>query len=303
MDLLSEEEIKRLLATYPTKKVRNFTSDLNKLSLESFLNENAQPIFSTGELRLAGSGIQNNSIDFAVLGKFIVQFQTLVTKLVVTMADNSLTPKQIESASKLSLVTSPAPGSVILKIQSAESTNGLGQLVIPGMDTELDSTFDLLLHLVESAQTDDPELSQLSNTLTSFGASTCASIRRLTGILQDNFVDLEISWRKPLEETKWSFLKVKDSTLIHDLVKRNKLDEEDLELIGIVEGVSRIKTIPLTITTESGELVDLHTHKDFPVTVEGIAVGDSVTVRAKRTETGIGTRVDSSKYSLLQILN
>lgn len=303
MGLMSEEEIKKFIENYPIDEKRRgyAASDLSRISFESFANGDEQPLFSSGELRFTGSGVTSNAVDLMTIGKFIVSFQTLANKFVAKKFEEQRITKSVESAAKMSLAASPIPGSVILKVQSAQASNEYGQPVLSGIETDLDTTFMQLMEIIKSAQVVEPELDSLSHLLEGFGASACASIRRVTGLLKDNEIDLEVTWRMPLEETKWAYLAVRDSTLIHDLVKRRNLDEEVVQLQGVVESASRTKKIPLSITTSSGEFVDLYADREVHIDVTGIAIGVSVIISARKTETGIGTEIDSRHYTLLAV--
>lgn len=304
MTSLSDGEIARLIASYPRKG--NFlpasASELAQLGFESMLENQEELLFSSGHLRFLGSGVVENSIDLKSIGGFITNFQTLVTRLIAKRRGLDPSGKFVESISKMSLNASPQAGSVVLRVTSASSVFGEAQQPgLAGIDSDIDTAFSELIELFRLTKNLDSDMSNLVVKLSELGAETCSSLRKITNILKTEHIDFEIGWRRPHFGSNKGHLLVRDAIVIHDLVQRRNLDEEEVELLGIVNTASSLKNVILAITLPTGEVIDLYADRDHPVSLIGVAVGDAVSVRALKTARGVGEDSDSVRYKLFAL--
>lgn len=304
MASLSDDDISRIIAGYGVSQSEfpPTASDLTQISLESLIESREDPLFSSGHLRFLGTGIVSNSIDLKSIGGFMAGFQTLVTRLVAKKLGIDPKTKVAESASKMSLQASPLPGSVVLKVTPTQAVVGAAQQQgIDGFESDLDAAFFQVMELFDTATNVGPDMAPLLELLMSLGTESCSTIRRLTKILKTEQIDVEVVWRMPHSASKRKRLLVKDSILIHDLVKRRNLDQEILELSGIVSTASVDKSVILALTLANGDQVDLYADKEVHVNLNGVTLGDEVTIQARKTERGMGEDADSSRYTLLEI--
>ena len=305
MASLSENEIARLISNYPRKEnlLPRSVADLAQLGFESMIKqEDEDLLFSSGHLRFLGTGVLQNSMDLNSVGSFMTTFQTLVTRLIAKRTGVDPKTKSVESVSKLALNASPLMGSVVLRIRPASSVLGEAQQPgLAGIDSQVDGAFLELMDLFSLVKNLDTDMANLTSRLSELGSQTCSSLRKLTNILASEQIDFEIGWRRPHFGAEEANLLVRDAIVIHDLVKRRNLDEEEVPLTGIVNTASSRKNVILAITLAHGEDIDLYADKDHPVSLIGVAVGDEVSVRALKTERGVGEDLDSVRYKLLAL--
>lgn len=236
----SEDELRNRIASLPLKKWER-PEDLNRISVESSWNlaDRGRFAISTGSIRLFGEGAKANQARIDLVGQTFLNLQKIVSatgamKEGVRNSRGKLSNKII-FLTRLKLLTSPQPGSVIFEIgaeslpdvELAEEEN---VLLAQKRHQFLDECMNQMMDVLSLAHSIGPnsEESPFIEILESYGPRFSLALRDFAEGLESANFSIDLEWREPEESTKRSTFDQKDAALVKRLVVSHELDQEDV---------------------------------------------------------------------------
>ncbi|MDQ2837856.1 MAG: hypothetical protein M3Y77_17340 [Actinomycetota bacterium] len=226
--------------------------DATRISVENFIGDQliVRTQASHGLIRLTGDGVVGHAASASDVASVITGFQRLVTAVGASLeAGNTSLRGQIASTiqhrTRLRLVASPAPGSLVLNLSpeappEAEVSPG-GQGSMFGEATPLaDQVVTELVGLLGDA-TDlgpDPDTSPFLTRVEALGPRSAAALRTFAMALSTGNFDTEVGWAIPQRATVKVSVDHLVAAEVARLVEARNLDAENVTIEGEMRTVS-----------------------------------------------------------------
>lgn len=218
--------------------------DVSRFSVETRLDRHpfARTQRSCGHLRLTGSGVLGHRAKLADVGNLASAFQKLVTALgsSISGARQSISTKA-QQLTELHLDSSPAPGSLILNflpvVAPEQELRSKGEMIDSEPDQLIDKTFSALSKLLQSGSS-PAHSDHIAELLQGYGSMTSVTLRNFATIAANGDFDLDVLWQQPKQPSLRMHVPVDSSRSLARLVQGRRLDEEAVELSGVLTTVS-----------------------------------------------------------------
>lgn len=219
-------------------------NDLSRFSVETHANKNpySRTQRSSGHLRLTGNGVAGHRASLADVGHLAATFQKLVTALGSSIfgARQSISAKA-QQLTELQLDASPMPGSLILNfvpvVDPEQELRGKGEMLDSEPDQLIDKTFAALGQLLQPSTSID-STDQIVGLLKDYGSMTSVTLRNFASAAADGDFDLDVLWQQPRLPSLRMHVSAESSRGLARLVQGRRLDEEPVELVGVLSTVS-----------------------------------------------------------------
>ncbi len=304
MDLPAD--IRALLATagFLEDEDYNLPGDLNELSSSSvrgFINQTVlkHSAESSALVHVTGPSVIGHSAPLRGIGEFMMTLQSAFDSIGASLegfkALSGQIPDSVINKTKLSLVASPFPGSVILEI--APSTPRLEDLYPNGealFDVEkeigakplADSAFAELSRLMGVLSVEQIEQDKFIERLEDLGPRVASSVQGLCDVLDRNEMDVDFRWEEPSGERNEIRVSHSFAKFVSDVIKESDIHTEPVHIEGILVTVTTSDKDRLRIREDLGEGGSKETTLligDIPFEqIYGLHTGDRVVVDAER---------------------
>lgn len=232
-------------------------SDLARLHTQEFARRVAggfNLLRSHGQIRLAGGGVRGHSVDIAQAGELLAHWQGLVTGAGGAVEGNlsarGQLPSDIVARTRLDLVASPSPGSVVLEFEphadEADERYPGGTTNIDGEPTPLveravDEAMDVLALAAEGLETD------LTAAFSARGPRVAARARDLADLAASADIDIDTTWEVPGRGRRRVRATATQLRSFADRLRINSVDGELIDLEGTLRTVSDHRKIDLEV--------------------------------------------------------
>lgn len=283
--------------------------DLARRSRETLAARMApgRPGLSRGEMHLAGSGVVGHSIRLADLGGILNSFQRTVSAVGgaldgITSSRGSL-PASLVQRTSLRLDAAPAPGSVRLAITPEQSPTAElypdGEVPFDDSDrTMADRSLEEVIRLLRAGATSDPTAREFREEFVELGPRAASAVRAFLKIVADDDIDVSLSWREPRRPTISAAVTAAEARFLEQVIANNGLDDDELDVRGIVHTVSDRRPIDLEV---DGSMMRVQLGDQLPPDIHTLNVGDAVDARINVTTEQRAGGDEVVTYTLISI--
>ena len=208
----------------------------------------ARSIRSEGSLRISGDGVVGSSAPLEVVGKIALAWQKAVITIGASIegirSPLGKVPIDIGLRTRLNLVASPLPGSIILRISPVQNPlvesepNGNRALVDPPRplaDQAVNSLIDLLNEANNSQLSD---LDRFANHVQSLGPRVGSAVVNFAKEIDKGNLTLEAYWREPQAAMISTRINALGARFIATFIEGRELDGVEETLVGTLATVS-----------------------------------------------------------------
>ena len=244
------------ISTCQDEIMRAFITSQLETRLKSLLDEKAAMEKSiakeTVTLRIYGDTVQPGKISSRVLlsalGGFQEMLDSVANALLHSPTSRGRIPERIRKITSFEVVKTFA-GSFGLVLEQQNE-----QITTSAEDSKVNNVLSQVFSILETV--DNAE--QLLTAITPFGKRTVTHYRQWLDNLQQNNVNLQVDWTNEVVNCRQMHLmKEKASSIISTLDTIDKIDNEDLQLHGILNGVN-IRNHTFEMSVEEYGLVKGH---------------------------------------------
>lgn len=281
--------------------------DLSRFSIEAFTaSVGWVDRASHGTIRMLGQGVTEHSVDLDAVGGVCQGFQRLVTNVAASRsgfrASRGRISQVVRQSTRLLLMASPAPGSVVLSLSSPVLPPQV-EVPLPGTEAPssvLDEAVLDVLDLMAAAREADGIEDDYAPRLKELGARAAASLGAIAGLTGAQGIDLELAWSPFGNPTRRASLSAGDARWLSAFVSSHNLDETEVLLTGTLRTISDMRA--LEIEVEPGETVSVLLGDQLPEGIEELRLHMVVTVRAIEKVKVSVSGDESRSYRLLGLM-
>lgn len=268
-------------------------SELSRLSVDAFAaqRELGRAFGSFGRMRIVEPG-DAPAARLDSVGSLMVTLQKLVSATGGALKGfkslrGQLTA-QVRTLTQLQLTASPVPGSIVLQVQPeqdlSEEIYPEGQ--VPLTDDALpllDQSMQALMELLRAGAAAGPgeESADFRSRMVELGPRTATAVRELVTPLYEGGLEVDIQWAIPGRPDVTVRLTSAEAERIAQLVAIEKLDAEEIELVGRLHTISKTKSWDLE--TDDEEMIRMGKGQLPDEAVRDLHVDQRVRVRAEMT--------------------
>jgi hypothetical protein len=225
--------------------------DTSRMSVEAFIASatgTARELSSSGSLRLHGAAVIGNTAALADVGLIASAWQKLVSAVGAALEDirsiRGQLPADIITRTTLVLSASPAPGSVILRVQPKADPflEVAPDGAMPLMDEPrplADKAAEALIKLLAEAVVAGPAaLEGLSESMRDLGPRVGSSLLIFADSLAKSNITLGATWREPTHPTLRAEVTPVTAKWLKEFVAGRDLDAEVIEMTGVLRTIS-----------------------------------------------------------------
>ena len=245
-------------------------------------------------------------MDLDAVGGVCQGFQRLVTNVAASRsgfrASRGRISQVVRQSTRLLLMASPAPGSVVLSLSSPVLPPQV-EVPLPGTEAPssvLDEAVLDVLDLMAAAREADGIEDDYAPRLKELGARAAASLGAIAGLTGAQGIDLELAWSPFGNPTRRASLSAGDARWLSAFVSSHNLDETEVLLTGTLRTISDMRA--LEIEVEPGETVSVLLGDQLPEGIEELRLHMVVTVRAIEKVKVSVSGDESRSYRLLGLM-
>ncbi|MBQ7255197.1 MAG: hypothetical protein IJS31_02995 [Oscillospiraceae bacterium] len=184
-------------------------------------------------MRIYGESVQKGKISsrtlLAALSGFQSMLDSIANAIVHSPTARGKIPDRVKSITAFEVVGTFA-GSFGLVLEKPTEQPGFA-----ATDTELNGILSEMFTVLESVDDDE----QLTSVITPLGKRTVTHYREWLDGLQDSGVNLELDWKNnSANSRRMHLVKEKTPNIISTLDTIDKIDNEDITLVGILTGIN-----------------------------------------------------------------
>ena len=203
-------------------------------------------------LRIYGESVQKGKVSSRILLTALNGFQSMLDSIANAIIHSPTTrgkiPVNVKDITAFDVVGTFA-GSFGIVLEKPTEQPGL-----TANDTELNGILSEMFTVLESV--DDSE--QLMSVITPLGKRTVTHYREWLDGLQDSGVNLELDWKNDSASSRrMHLIKEKTPTIISTLDTIDKIDNEDITLVGMLNGIN-IRSRSFEMSVDNFGLVKGH---------------------------------------------
>lgn len=232
-------------------------SDLARLHVQDFaqrVSGGFNLLHSRGSIRFAGSGVRGHAVDISQAGELLAYWQGLVTGVGGAVEGNlsarGSLPADVVERTRLDLVASPSPGSVVLEFEphadEASERYPEGQTRIDGESTPLveravNEAMDVLALASSGLEVD------LADAFANRGPRVAARARDLAELAGISNLDIDTTWEVPGQGRKRVRATASELRSFAERLRIGSIDGEPATLEGTLRTVSDRRKIDLEV--------------------------------------------------------
>jgi len=226
-------------------------AELGRMSVEAMVIKqegSARSIRSEGSLRISGDGVIGNSAPLDVVGKIALAWQKAVITIGASIegirSPLGKVPKEIGLRTRLNLVASPSPGSIILRVSPlqdplTESEPNGNRTMIDAPRPLADQAVNSLIDLLNEANNSRPsDLDDFANHVQSLGPRVGSAVVQFVREIDKGNLTLEAFWREPQAAAIFTRIDASGARFIATFIEGRELDGVEETLVGTLATVS-----------------------------------------------------------------
>lgn len=258
-----------------------------QVATQRALGDESRVLSSSGWLRLFGSGVRGHTAPFGVVGEVMLLAQRTITAIGASFeGQKSIRGRfssEVVARTRLGLVASPLPGSVILsvtpEIPPSEELYPRGEhpLFEDDQRTLADRSLEALIRLIATASESSADADPLVQQLDDLGPRVAATLDNLAESLIGGAFDVEVAWGMPGTPMQRGVLELRTTQWLHEIVSGRDLDAEEAQLVGKLHTISDVSKWVVE-SVDDGELVSVRADRLSPAAVTAAHIGQLVTI-------------------------
>ena len=226
-------------------------AELGRQSVEAMAIKqegSARSIRSEGSLRISGDGVLGSSAPLEVVGKIALAWQKAVITIGASLegirSPLGKVPTDIGLRTRLNLVASPSPGSIILRISPVrdpllESEPNGNRALVDAPRPLADQAVNSLIELLNEANNSQPsDLDSFANHVQTLGPRVGSAVVNFAKEIDKGNLTLEAIWREPQTATISTRISAPGARFIATFIEGRELDGVEETLVGTLATVS-----------------------------------------------------------------
>lgn len=309
--------LRRLILQNSKSVEKRDLRDVSRLSMEARVTRTTpgRSLTSTGLLHLTGEAAKGHSADFGSVGELMTTWQKLVTAIGASHRDarsiRGRLPAEITNLTRLTLRTSPLPGSVVLRFAAAtppeaELVDEGGLRLFDQPETQLvDISVREAVGLLSTAREMGPDAdgSELIEELKELGPRVASSLVAFASHVEGAGIEMDVEWRQPGRQTDRASFTPSIAGHVVSVVRARELDSERVVLRGDLVTASSEQSLAIR-DDQTHELVSIKRGNLSLDEIRQVVVTDRVAVTVdavRRSHPGNDTRTEYTAVHIERI--
>lgn len=280
-----------------TYDVPESPSDAALVGVNAFAREHSPELEpeSTGIIHITGPCILGNSAPVKAVGNLLTSVQSAIDAIGASIMGNRSAggsiPSAIAGRTQMSLIASPMPGSVVIRV--APSLARKADLYPEGqglfdLEDELDAqpladqAFIEFSNLIDELQEDDPDDSDFVEHLTDLGPRVATAMKNFCETVDKGILDLQLEWTEPNERTETARISHSHAKRAAKVITRANIENEEVAIEGLLLTVTQSEKDKLRIQKDDGREIVVAFGDISPATIYPLHTGQRVRVLAER---------------------
>ena len=174
-----------------------------------------------------------------------------------------------------------------------------GEVPLDDTDRPLaDRSLEEVIRLLRAGATSDPTAREFREEFVELGPRAASAVRAFLKIVADDDLDVSLSWREPRRPTINAAMTAAEARFLERVIANNGLDDDELEVRGIVHTVSDRRPIDLEV---DGAPMRVQLGDQLPPDIHTLNVGDVVNARINVTTEQRAGGDEVVTYTLISI--
>ncbi|WP_251158108.1 hypothetical protein [Caniella muris] len=219
---------------------------------------------SIGTIHIAGPSVSGHSAPMRTVGDLLVSFQGAIDAIGAALSGfrsaRGAIPSSISGRTGMSVVASPARGSVVIEVSPSlpraddlrPDGDGLFDVEGCGVRPLADQAFTEFSRLVGDLRDEDPYEARFIDHLTDLGPRVASALKGFCEVVGKGAVDLDLDWSEPNGATESAAISHDRAARAARVISEAKIDNEEAVFEGTLVTVTRSPKDRLRVVRDDG---------------------------------------------------
>lgn len=237
-------------------------------SLESFIGSSvdakSHACESSGTIHITGPAVLGHTAPAKAVGELLSSFQGAVDAVGASMSGRASgfgpIPKELSARTKMSLIASPLPGSVVIRVaptmKRMDDLEPEGPSLFDPADIGLrplaDEAMERFTSLLSVFDETSPESGELIERLTEMGPRVATNIKAFYDSIGRGSMDVDLSWLEPGADRRRSYISHSEARLAVKAIDEAKIESTVIHVIGELQTATVSNKDKLRVKTADG---------------------------------------------------
>lgn len=266
-------------------------------SLESFLGSvpdaHVRNRESSGSIHIAGPSVVGHTAPARAVGDLLSAFQGAVDAIGASIAGRTSgsgpIPRELSARTEMSLVASPLPGSVVIRIaptmKRLEDLEPEGPSLFDpdeiGLRPLSDMAMERFSSILSTFDESSPESSGFIEQLTEMGPRAASNVKAFYESVGKGSMDIDLSWSEPGADGVQTCVSHSAAALAVKAIDDAKIESAIVNIVGVLQTATLSKKDKLRVRTADGDEKTISIGLIAPSDLAELRTGQPVEVEAE----------------------